>query len=228
MKPCCCGHQGAPWCLGLSWGAQGSCFRHCPQALVCLVEETGPERGWVSLGVRLVLRPPDTLATGQGQPAAPSLTVAHSCPGVRLRRLLLSVGRAVGFSHRDVAAPGPLPGMPSAAPAAQFSVGPAFCCTCPGGGLTAPALPPRSLVSPGLPSGTGWWPGGVPGNRVPVSLGRNPCWHVDPSRPCLAVWGPHRRATPTACLPPQVIYYVFAIIGISLFRGVVVAPRNSR
>ena len=39
---------------------------------------------------------------------------------------------------------------------------------------------------------------------------------------------PHRHAMPTARLRPQVIYYVFAIIGISLFRGVVVAPRNGR
>lgn len=54
--------------------AQGTRFRHCPQAPVCLVEETGPERGWVSVGVLLIFRPPDTLATGQGRPAAPSLT----------------------------------------------------------------------------------------------------------------------------------------------------------
>lgn len=45
-------------------------------------------------------------------------------------------------------------------------------------------------------------------------------------------WGPSQaslalcraRVVLTAALPPQVVYYVFAIVGITLFRGVIVAP----
>lgn len=71
MKPCCCGCQGAPWGLGLSWDAQGTCFMHCPQAPICLVEEAGPERGWVSLGVRLILCPPRHISNGSGAAGSP-------------------------------------------------------------------------------------------------------------------------------------------------------------
>lgn len=42
------------------------------------------------------------------------------------------------------------------------------------------------------------------------------------------MWGPPQACDADGRLPPQVIYYIFAIIGISLFQGVIVAPRNSR
>lgn len=43
----------------------------------------------------------------------------------------------------------------------------------------------------------------------------------EPSQAGLAV--PHLRGADRGP-PPQVVYYVFAIVGITLFRGVIVAP----
>lgn len=43
----------------------------------------------------------------------------------------------------------------------------------------------------------------------------------EPSQAGLAV--PHLRGADRGP-PPQVVYYIFAIVGITLFRGVIVAP----
>lgn len=189
MKPCCCGHQGAPWCLGLSWGAQEAASgTHRP--LVCLVEETGPERGWVSLSAPRP-PPPDTLATGQGQPAAASLTVAHSATGVRLGRLLLSVGRSGRLLPR-----GTWPLWPSSqdafcGPRCPVLRGARLLLHLPWRRALAPALPQAPVYPQGFPLG---WVGGqegCPGEQESRILRRNPCWHVDPSRAAhCAVWGP--------------------------------------
>ena len=135
---------------------------------------------------------------GQGRPAAPSLTGTQLPRGVP-RTPADECGECGGLLPDGH---GPLLGT-LCSPAAQLSMGSTSCLTCPGRGFTAPVLPPGPRVSPGLPSGTDWWPGGVPGSRVPMSPGRNPCWHAAPSRPCLAVWGPPTgmQCRQPACVP---------------------------
>ncbi|XP_061263262.1 two pore channel protein 2 isoform X4 [Bos javanicus] len=73
-------------------------------------------------------------------------------------------------------------------------------------------------------AGLRWDPGGESGH---------PCWRLGGARPghWVGSWssagsGSLQKEGPCIRVE-QVIYYVFAIIGISLFQGVIVAPRNS-
>lgn len=106
---------------------------------------------------------------GQGQPAAPSLTVAHSCPGVHLGCLLMNVGRAVGFSQMDVAAPSPLPGT-FCSP----------CCPAFRGAHLLPHLPWRRAHSPSSPPGPPCVPRASPWDTL---VARRGAWEQSPCVP---------------------------------------------
>lgn len=200
MKPCCCGHQGAPWCLGLSWGAQG-CFRHCPQALVCLVEETGPERGWVSLGCACVPPSPRHISDRSGAAGSRFSDCGTQLPRVRLRPAVDEAwGRAVGFSQRGVATPGPLPRIPSRPPLPSSPWGPPSAAPALEGGSPAPALPQAPVYPQGFPLGQ---VGGQEGawEQSPRIPGEKPLLACGPQQALPVLCGGPRRACGTDSPP---------------------------
>lgn len=106
-------------------------------------------------------------------------------------------------------------GLPPAAPALEEGSQPQF-------------SPQAPMYPQGFPLGQVGGQEGCLGSESPCPRGETPAGMQPLAGPAWLCGGPRRRAMPMARLPPQVIYYVFAIIGISLFQGVIVAPRNSR